>query len=86
VLHPSPSVQGPDDLSQFRSKNTTERSGSRNSGPDAQNLSHLPPDLNKAAVTNAENAEKDITGKDEPEELQQYRFRQKPRKRNRNPH
>src|SRR4029078_13234073 len=29
VLHPSPSAQGPSDLSQFRSKNTTERSASR---------------------------------------------------------
>jgi hypothetical protein len=63
-----------------------ERSGSRNLGPDAQDHSHLPADLARAEVTNAVEAEQDITGKDDVEELQQYRFKQKPRKRRRSAH
>ena len=58
----------------------TERSGSRNLGPDAQNNSHMPPDLTQAEVENVEKAEKDIEGG--TEEIQQYRFRPKRRKGN----
>ena len=56
----------------------TERSGSRNMGPDAQNISHIPPDLAEAEIDNVEKAEKDIEGG--TEEVQQYRFRSKRRK------
>ena len=61
----------------------TERSGSQNTGPDAQNISHLPPDLGRAEVENVEKVEEELTGKKpELEPIQQYRFKQRPRKRN----
>jgi hypothetical protein len=56
----------------------SERSGTRNSGPDAENSSHLPPDLAQAQVTNTKDAEQDLLGQNE--EIQQYRFRQKGKK------
>jgi hypothetical protein len=53
----------------------TERSGSRNLGPDAENISHMPPDLIDGAVSDAEvqdvegaaiSAQEAMFGPDEP--------------------
>ena len=60
----------------------TERTGSRKIHRKGQDLSHMPPDLTEAQVSNAEKAEKVIARNEK--EIQQHRFRQKP-KRNRNP-
>jgi hypothetical protein len=49
-----------------------ERSGSRNLGPNAENLSHLPPDLGQNAVKQVEAAEADLhVEREEP--IQQFR-------------
>jgi hypothetical protein len=49
-----------------------ERSGARNGGPDADNLSHLPSDLLQGAVKQVKDAEADLNVERE-EPIQQFR-------------
>ena len=62
----------------------TDRSGSRSRGAEAENSSHPPTDAARGEVDDVASAENGTDAKDETEELQQYRFRQKSRKRGRN--